>query len=216
MKKVFICGQRENRLNYAAALEFCGLQPVFSTFPSDSRNCAALLLPGGGDLDPALYGQNNMGSRTIDRSLDERELELVRSFLQNGRPIFGICRGLQVLNVAFGGDLIQHLPTSAAHCWEEETGDKRHLVRVRPESFLHNIYGDEFFVNSAHHQGAGQIAKGFTVAARAGDGVTEALEWPEKKIYAVQWHPERMALAHTRQDMVDGMELFRFFAGQIP
>ena len=215
MKKVFICGQKENRVNYTAVLEACGLQPVVSPSPGDSQNCAALLLPGGDDLDPALYGQENQGSRKINRSLDDQELELVSSFFKNGRPILGICRGMQVLNVAFGGDLIQHLPTAAAHCWEEETGDKCHRIKARPDSFLHNIYGYEFFVNSAHHQGVGRIAEPFSTVAQADDGVIEAMEWPEEKIYAVQFHPERMTLAHARPDTTDGIELFRFFAGLI-
>ncbi len=215
MKKVFICGRKEERANYAQALEHCGLQPVFSGFPADSENCSALLLPGGGDLDPALYRQENQGSRNVDRSLDEKELELVRSFCKKNKPVLGICRGMQVLNVAFGGDLVQELPTASAHCWEKETGDKRHRIQARPKSFLHKIYGNEFFVNSAHHQGIGQPAQGFQVAAWSNDGVVEGMEWTERKIFAVQWHPERMTLLHLREDMVDGMALFSFFAKHI-
>ncbi len=212
MKKIFIYGQSEHRANYIAALAACGLTPVVSWDQTLAQGCHGLLLPGGGDLDPALFGQENQGSRGVDPDLDRAELGLVAQF--SGRPILGICRGLQVLNVAFGGTLVQDLPTAAAHRWEESTGDKAHRVTAG-EGFLREIYGEEFFVNSAHHQGAGQVAKGFQVAALAGDGVVEALACPERRVFAVQWHPERMTLAHARPDTVDGLGVFRFFAGML-
>lgn len=213
MKKVFLYGISEKRQNYVAALSAYGATPVVSLNPQDAASCQALLIPGGADVDPAFYGAPNLGSQGIDRALDETEMALAKEFAATDRPILGICRGEQLLNVAFGGDLIQDLPTAAAHRWEESTGDKQHMVTAAPDSFLIGLYGERFPVNSAHHQGVGRAAPCFQVAARAEDGGIEALAWPEKRIYAVQWHPERMTLALSRLDTVDGDAIFRFFLG---
>lgn len=216
MNRIFIYGDPEKRQNYAEALKAAGAAPIVTANLSLAADCQALLIPGGADLDPALYGAENRGSQGIRRQLDDTELALIRQFAAAGRPILGICRGLQAINVAFGGDLIQHLPTASAHCWEESTGDKQHLVQVEADSFLAGIYpdcGGGLSVNSAHHQGAGRVAEGFRVAARARDGVVEALECPRRNIFAVQWHPERMTLGRARSDTVDGLGIFRFFVG---
>lgn len=215
IKKVYLYGKPDLRLNYIEALESCGAQVVASTNPQDSSLCGALLLPGGADMDPSLYGEENHGSKGIDRALDLTEIALAKEFFRAGKPILGICRGLQVLNAAFGGSLIQDLPTAAVHCWEEATGDKAHLVKVPEDSFLHRLYGDRFFVNSAHHQGIGLLADGFQISAQAEDGVIEAVEWPLHRIYGVQWHPERLMLRHERPDTVNGRELFQFFLGLV-
>lgn len=211
MKKVFVYGDREARINYAEALELCGGTPVFSCDLSQAHNCGGLLLPGGGDVDPSRYGQKIDGSANIDEVLDQREIELIRRFSTAGKPILGICRGLQILNVAFGGDLIQDIETAPAHKWEESTGDKVHMVTAAKDSFLYPLYGESFSVNSAHHQAVNAIADGFSIAARAADGVVEALENREKNIFAVQWHPERMSFHKARPDTVDGRYIFEFF-----
>lgn len=211
MKKLFIFGDREKRINYVEALEACGAQAVVSADVRDSDGCDALLLPGGADIDPSFYGAENLGSKGIDRGLDLTELDLARKFCGLGRPILGICRGMQLLNVAFGGTLVQDLPTAVAHRWREDTGDQVHMVTVPRDSFLFELYGESFSVNSAHHQGAERIGEGFQIAARAMDGGIEAIQCPEKRIYAVQWHPERLILRHKRPDAVDGGILFKFF-----
>lgn len=206
MKKVFLYGDPDARANYVRALTAVGLIPVVTTDPDRASACAALLLPGGGDLDPSLFGQENRGSQTPDPTLDRIELELVRRF--SGKPVLGICRGMQVINVAFGGDLVQDLPTAAAHRWNG--ADQLHPIAAEPGSFLHRLYGGEFTVNSAHHQGVGRPAEGFRATARAADGVVEALECPGRLIYGVQWHPERLTPAPAHA--ADGLAVFRFFA----
>lgn len=215
MKKIYIYGDREKRLNYVEALEDCGACAVVSNDPRDAEDCRALLLPGGADIDPSFYGAQNLGSLGIDRELDITELALIKTFADSGRPILGICRGMQVLNVAFGGTLIQDLPTASAHRWTEETGDQVHMVTAPSGSFLQELYGDTFSVNSAHHQGVDRIGDGFQIAARSMDGGIEALQWPEKRIYAVQWHPERLTLRHKRLDAVDGRPVFAFFIDSV-
>lgn len=213
MKTVYAYATMEKQSNYAEALTACGIKPVFSLDIKDASGCQGLLLCGGGDIEPHRYGQENAGSKNFEPLRDEMEFQLVKDFMGAGLPILGICRGLQVLNAALGGTLIQDLPTAPTHAWEESTGDKQHLVQAQENSFLCKLYGREFPVNSAHHQGAGQIAPGLQIAAQAPDGVIEALCCPEKKVYALQWHPERMMLARRREDTVDGAPIFQFFAG---
>lgn len=211
MKKIFVRGDREKMKNYDEALTGVGFSPVFSLDPSAAEDCCALLLPGGGDVDPARYGQQNEACSDIDLERDRDELRLIRAFSHAHKPIFGICRGLQILNVAFGGTLCQDIEAAPVHRWEEATGDKVHRIGVTENSFLFPLYGKEFPVNSAHHQAIDQPAPNFIVAAQAADGVIEAVEDPAGGIYAVQFHPERMAFGHRRPDTVDGRRIFEFF-----
>ncbi len=212
MIKIFVYGNRENMANYANALEGCGAAGIFSLELSQAKDCDGLLLPGGGDIDPARYGQISAGSEAPDLQRDAAELQLVSDFSAWGKPILGICRGIQMINVALGGDLIQDIPTAADHRHDSVIGDRTHLVVAEEESFLYPLYGQKFSVNSAHHQALGRLAPGLHVAARCqADGVIEAVEWPKKKIYGVQWHPERMSFSLRRQDTVDGQPIFESF-----
>lgn len=213
-RRIFVFGKEEERQNYKNALTGCGALAVFGLEPPRPEDFEGLLLPGGGDVDPALYGQENRGSRNPDRALDERELAVLRSFFAAGKPVLGICRGQQMLNAAFGGTLIQHLSTATTHQWEETTGDKVHEIFALEGSFLRTLYGERFSVNSAHHQAVDRLAEGFRATAWAEDGVTEAIEWPERRIWAVQFHPERMAFSLRREDTVDGARIFQFFLEQ--
>lgn len=210
--KIFVYGDREKMKNYANALESCGAQGIFSFDISQAKDCDGLLLPGGGDIDPARYGQTLAGSEEPDLQRDAAELHLVSDFTSWGKPILGICRGIQMLNVALGGELIQDIPTAAEHRHDPVIGDRTHKVTTEENSFLFPLYGENFSVNSAHHQALGRIAPGLRVAARSErDNVVEAVEWPEKRIYGVQWHPERMAFDLRREDTVDGRYIFEFF-----
>lgn len=212
MPKIFVYGDREKMINYASALEGSDMEGVFSLDLSQAKSCAGLLLPGGGDISPARYGQEPDGSEEPDLRRDEAELELVADFIAWGRPILGICRGIQMLNVALGGDLIQDIPTAAAHRRDKALGDRVHTVTAGEDSFLYPLYGREFSVNSAHHQALGQLAAGLRLAAVSSeDGVVEAVEWPNLGVYGVQWHPERMSFALRREDTVDGQAVFQFF-----
>ena len=211
MKQIFVYGNREKYKNYAEALTACGAMGIFSENLGFAKYCDGLLLTGGADVDPALYHAENQGSMGIDRKRDEAEIELIHIFSESGRPILGICRGLQIINVALGGDLIQDIPTASAHRWEESTGDKAHGVTAEKDSSLYPLYGESFVVNSAHHQAVKTPGEGLSVAAVSEDGVIEALENREKKIYCTQWHPERMAFRKVRPDTVDGRYIFEFF-----
>ena len=179
--KVFI--PTEGYKNYVAALTALGAEVSFT----DPAGCGGLLLPGGGDVDPALYGQEDRGSAGIDRALDDRELEAVRLFASLHRPILGICRGVQVINVAFGGTLHQDIPGHS---------------RIRDEDRIHGsftvdgelkeLYGERFPVNSSHHQAVDVPGRGLRPVQWADDGTVEALRHDSLPVLGVQWHPERL------------------------
>jgi putative glutamine amidotransferase len=153
-----------------------------------------LLLSGGNDLDPSSYDADPHPETTATRpERDRGELALLEGALARDMPVLAVCRGSQVLNVARGGDLVQHLP--------EVVGDERHKhtpgvfadhdVRVEPASKLGELVGDRAPVKSHHHQGYGRIGEGLREVAWADDGTVEALEDPDKRFaVGVLWHPE--------------------------
>jgi len=197
---LFIRGRESSFPRYTAALRRCGCTPRFSLRPEDAAGCAGLLLPGGGDVDPHRYGQVPAGSAPPDPLRDDAELGLARRFLAEKLPVLGICRGLQVLNVALGGSLIQDLPGHA----QLNGADRVHPVRAEPGSLMDRLYGPRFLVNSAHHQAADALGNGLRATLRAEDGIVEALEHESLPVLGVQWHPERMpAEAGT-----DGLPVF--------
>ena len=143
MIKIFVYGERDKMKNYANALEGCGAQGIFSLDISQAKDCDALLLPGGGDIDPARYGQTLAGSEEPDLQRDAAELHLVSDFTSWGKPILGICRGIQMINVALGGELIQDIPTAAEHRHDPVIGDRTHKVTAEENSFLFSLYGGD-------------------------------------------------------------------------
>ena len=157
--------------------------------------CDGLLLTGGVDVDPALFGQEILNDSVhIDQDRDTLELQLIEKYWKTGKPALAICRGLQVLNVAFGGTLIQDIPT---WCGATHTAGAEHPVDVVKGSLLQQLTGDDrLMVNSYHHQciPEGGLAKPFVPTATwTGCGVTmiEAFEQSGYPLLAVQWHPER-------------------------
>jgi putative glutamine amidotransferase len=152
-----------------------------------------LLLPGGWDVDPSLYGESP-GEKVgpIDRELDDTELRLFRQARERELPVLGICRGQQVINVAMGGTLIQHLEDHDARAI-----GRRHLahaVEVEPGSeFGRATGGQRISVNSLHHQAVKAVAPGLRQTARGEDGTVEGLESDDGLIVAVQCHPEELA-----------------------
>ncbi len=197
--------------NYTAALEAAGALPRPGYRPSPDLSCAGLVLCGGGDLDCALFGQEDRGSDPPDRGRDLAELELFRAFFQARKPILGICRGMQVINVALGGDLIQDLPPALLPFHGRADHDLIHPIRAAEDSLLHRLYGPVFSVNSAHHQAVDRLGRGLSPVAWAEGGFPEAIVHGEKPVLGVQFHPERMAFAHRRADTADGAPVFTHF-----
>ena len=162
-----------------------------------------LMVPGGEDVDPKYYGQEpheKLGRLSPIR--DHTEITLIRKMAELGKPIFGICRGMQMINVAFGGDMIQDIPSAIENCLKH-MGDMQyrskpvHSVALTPGSRVHGIFGkDEIQVNTFHHQAIDRLAEGFEVTGRSPEGIAEAFENAQAKIWGVQWHPENMVEAY--------------------
>ena len=210
MKKVFIRGNADEYPNYVNALTACGVQPVLSMDLSVADTCDALLVPGGADVNPALYGQENTASVGIDDDRDRDEITLIRRFFAQNKPIFGICRGHQIINVAFGGDMIQHVPFAERHVNLGEKGDNVHTVRAL-HPFMQEMYGDCFPVNSSHHQAADRLGEGLIATCVNEEGVNEGFIHENGRVIGVQFHPERIGFLNRRPDTVDGEKLFRAF-----
>lgn len=173
--------------------------------PAPLEGAAALLLPGGGDIDPSIYeAEPHPRTRNISPLRDRFELTMLTAALERNMPVFCICRGFQLLNVALGGTLDQHLPDhpeTLEHDRDMPRADPAHSIHIAEGSRLAEIFGVlELPVNSHHHQGLAVVADGLVEAAWAGDGVLEAgvatrYEW----VVGVQWHPEVMAPVDHRQ-----------------
>ena len=172
-----------------ANLDIITIAPAsFATLQFLVDNCDGLLLTGGLDVDPAYY-HKSLHPKTKKElfELEELEFTLIKMFFQQNKPILGICRGIQTINVAFGGTLIQDLDSNL-HMQKEMQG-YRHLVTTCKNSLLSKYLGDKFMTNSFHHQALDKVADGFIISAKSVDNIIEGIE--KDKIIAVQWHPEK-------------------------
>jgi putative glutamine amidotransferase len=153
-----------------------------------------LIFSGGSDLDPELYGQEpHPETLGVVPERDRGELALLSAALARDLPVLAICRGSQVLNVAAGGDLVQHLPDDVGHQGHRETPGEfaEHDVALEDGTRLADLLGDRAPVKSHHHQGFGRLGAGLRVAAHADDGAVEAVEDPTRRFaVGVLWHPE--------------------------
>jgi putative glutamine amidotransferase len=191
--------------DYLESVRRAGATPLELTLADEPAAIAArvdgLMLTGGGDVEPALYGAVAHGTYSAaEPGRDAFEIALVRAVLDAGKPVFAICRGMQLLNVALGGDLVQDIPT-------EVNGAAHHDVREPRYALAHEVWttqgsrfstlmreklvdGESCQVNSRHHQAVKHLGAGLEVVATAPDGVIEAVERPGAFCLGVQWHPE--------------------------
>ena len=212
LKNILIAGYPDLTANYEQALSALGAACHTSLSLPDPSAYDALILPGGGDIAPNLFGQINYGSRKIDATLDRLQLAILKSFVADKKPVLGICKGMQLINVFFGGDICQHLPSAPAHEYNvQNQQDAVHETQASPGSFLHKLYGEYFSVNSAHHQGVDLPGNNIRYIQYAMDDVPEGLTHTYLPIWGVQWHPERMCFSHKKEDTVDGSLLFSAF-----
>lgn len=186
-------------LAYVRAVEHAGGRPLVVPPSEDGLEetldaLDGVIFSGGGDLDPELYGAEAHDATEAPRKeRDAAELGLLKAALERDMPVLAICRGSQLLNVARGGDLVQHLPESVGHeQHRHEPGSfSDHDVEVAAESRLGGLLGDRAPVKSHHHQGYGRIGSGLRDVAWAEDGVVEGLEDGDKRFaLGVLWHPE--------------------------
>jgi gamma-glutamyl-gamma-aminobutyrate hydrolase PuuD len=185
--------------DYVRALERAGARPLLVP-PSEGGVDETLdaldgiLFSGGADLDPGSYGaEPHPETNGVRPERDRAELALLDAALARDMPVLAVCRGVQVLNVARGGDLVQHLPDvvgSESHREVKGTFSE-HPVKIGEGSRLGSVLGDRAPVKSSHHQGVGRVGDGLREAAWADDGTIEALEDPERRFaLGVLWHPE--------------------------
>lgn len=247
MKKILIAGYANTTVNYQNA--FKQLQVSFDTFPANPTDHVpgksgpslslsqlsyhpfdydGLVLPGGGDIAPTLFGAANQGSRDIDAPLDCLQLRTLDDFVQAEKPVLGICKGLQLINVYFGGTIIQDLPEASqlVHAYSLTdnvpmsqkglhkglpSGDKIHPTKAAGGTFPEKLYGSAPVTNSAHHQGVGTVGDGLFVAQYSHDFVIEAMYHEKLPVIGVQWHPERMCFSFADTRFHDGALLLQYF-----
>lgn len=195
---------------YTDAITEAEMVPVLFAAATDPAEAGRLVdmvdgvvVSGGGDVDPTSYGQENVSSTDNSPDVDNFEIAVVEAARVTGKPLLAICRGLQVLNVAFGGTLRQEVTSSGGvHDLitrdHEEMNARRHAVTFEEGAWLSDLYrGSEAKVNTLHHQGIDRLGEGLIVEGRTDDGLIEAVrcdgDW---WALGVQWHPERMDGEH--------------------
>ncbi len=209
--------------SYVNAFAAAGAAPVIIPLALDEQasrtifdRVDAIVLAGGDDVNPARYDQAAYPkTEPPDDARDELEIKLTQWAVAQRKPLMAICRGLQVMNVAMGGTLIQDIqdlvPGALQHSYPydapELRGKSTHEVNIEPGSRLAKIFGRCVDVNSFHHQGLGQIADGFKVVGQAPDGIVEAIESTDSELtFGVQWHPEDMY--STNETMLNLFKMF--------
>jgi len=212
--------------SYVEALENAGLVPLIVPPLSDTHAAAAildavdgLLLTGGEDVNPALFGEEpHPRLKTVNDQRDVTEIALILEAQRRKTPTLGICRGIQVINVALGGSLIQDIPAQSPAARDHDDGSGRqtrtHEITLDPASRMAAAIGaTKCKVNSLHHQSVKEVAPGLHVTARSPDGIVEGVEADDRDWWAlgVQWHPEEMTDSPEAWDR----GLFRAFADQL-
>lgn len=171
----------------------------------DFDSCDGFVLTGGIDVHPQFYQNARVdypNTTVFSEARDLFEIQVFEFARQQNKPVLAICRGLQLVNIALGGNLIQDLQENGFENHRKGSeGDREHKIEVKPGTLLAQISGVQHgFVNSAHHQGLDQIADELNVSAFSEDGVVEAIEYKDANkpfLLAVQWHPERMQIPAT-------------------
>ena len=193
--------------NYMESVLRAGGLPVILPFVTASEEiapylelCDGFLLSGGVDIDPALYGEEKLEAcGTVSKRRDAFEMAFIPAALSCGKPILGICRGVQSLNVVLGGSLYQDIntqfPITAEHRMQEPVNVVGHAVKIVAGTPLEAIGGkDQYMVNSYHHQAVKKLGKGLEIMAYSEDGLIEGVYMPARKfVLGVQWHPERIS-----------------------
>jgi putative glutamine amidotransferase len=191
--------------DYLTAVKKAGGIPIILPVDRDLKHIPRLLnmvdgvlVSGGNDISPMLYNERiNRYCGLLDPDRDTFEIELSKRAIEIDKPLLGVCRGIQILNIALGGTVYQDLPSSGFELHTILTNERNvptHSVKIEKDSPFMAIFGKgEIFVNSFHHQGIREVAQSLETAAVTPDGLVEAVYMPDKKfVMAIQWHPEMM------------------------
>lgn len=208
--KILISSPKENMGNYVNAVNCAGGEGTAFYLPKVDLDYDGLLICGGVDIHPKFYGEEISGAVNIDLARDEAELALTEAFVKAGKPVLGICRGCQILNIYFGGTIIQDLPNATCHRTTEEHRIV-HNVKAKKGSFAQKLYGDEFPVNSYHHQAVKKLGNDLEIVMNYDDGVVEGFCHKTLPVIATQWHPEKQRPDVSPEDVVDGILVFEYF-----
>ena len=201
--------------NYIDALTYLGADAVQTGPEDDPRQFDGLVMPGGADVAPERYNMPVNGAKGMDEALDEWQFAVLDRFVKAHKPVLGICRGHQAVNVYFGGTLIQHLPTSGRHSREDSPVEKVHGVTAEADSWVAEVYGKRFIANSSHHEAVDIPGKNIKIDARCTeDGTVEAIHHETLPVWSVQWHPERMCLEFADNERADGELILKWFLNQ--
>lgn len=207
-------------MNYAEMIARAGGIPVLAVNEACAKEYAeiadGLLLSGGKDVTTSLYGQEQKYDFVItDPRRDDLEWKVMDEFIARKKPIFGICRGIQVMNVYFGGTLIQDIPDQFGG---EHAKGVNHDLKIKKDSILGQLFGESMLINSYHHQALGELGKDLVATAWSdanGHELVEAVEHTSLPVWSVQWHPERMTGEVTNPvNCVDSMPIFEYFVNQ--
>lgn len=194
--RIAIVGKKTETKNYVEYVKDLNLEPCVTLNLGEIADCGALLLPGGGDITPAFFGEKNRGSKNIDTELDILQLQALDFAVKKELPVLGICKGLQIINVGLGGSIIQDMPTADLHKYIG--GDQYHPTVIAKGSWLYELYGAGCIVNSAHHQSICRLGNGLkAVQFCPDDGCIEAVAHSSLPILGVQWHPERIEIGRA-------------------
>lgn len=187
---IAIIGRQGRTINYEKAFFKLQIPAITTLSVADIATSSAILLPGGGDITPAFFGQEMAESKNIDTELDIIQLHALEYALKSGIPVLGICKGMQIINVFFGGTLFQHMPFWENHIFRGE--DQFHETSILEGNILHTLYGTSVTVNSAHHQSIDKPGADLQIIQTATDGTPEAIAHTSLPVLGVQWHPERL------------------------
>ena len=188
MKSIFILGEKNILKNYYDSFTRYGFEVTISNDVSTSKNFDILCLAGGGDLLPTFYGKANVFSFNVDPQRDIAEFCLLNDFIIKNKPIIGICRGLQVINVFFNGTLIQNV---LGHSQINNRDSTHEVFCLKNSIYFENFY-PKLIVNSAHHQAIEILGDNLVVDMVSNDGIIEAIHHKTLPIIAYQFHPERL------------------------
>ena len=224
--RILLPGRPDEVTAYKKMLEGLGAVVTVVRKPAELPETAGshdgLLIPGGEDIDPSRYGQENTGCRKIDPEMDELQFSALDLFVKAGRPVLGICNGMQMINIYFGGDLIQDIETRERHQAKEGKA-VFHTAAAKPGSWIDSIYGKPeekgdcdkpvYLVNSSHHQAVGRIPGCLEAVLWSGeDEVVEGIRHRILPVFGLQWHPERLdEQASKETGSVNGEKVYRFF-----